>query len=495
VAVTSATTGAVLTSGNGLDENDFTGNTTGTSSAPQQMGERITVGGSKVAKVYSAINFTPDKAGSYTFLFWDDVNGDGVLGGSTEKYTSVTFTAGSSIASITASTLINNGETDTTHYSSVVKVCVKDENGNPTTVSGADSVKVNTSGSATWKYSFVVGVTGTLSGTGSADAYLVAADFNSAGCAYLAILNTEEETVTVTPSLIGGTSTPTVTTSTVTFYDADDGIATNADAAVGYLNTVTVRDSADFYVVPVGKAPVVKFTSGDTTTGGDRVTIGIQEVSGTAYGNANIRANTTLLTRTTAATGNGIGTVAWTGPSLSSAAKSYNIYLGGTTSAEPLSTGASLSHTNGFKISSILNDSDATGITFTPSAATVPTTGTVRVVVNVEDAYGSARAGIAVTASISGRNSGKVLASAITDADGNAVFSYTDTNASGVASNLSDTITFTTDFQGLTWFVESNIERYRKIPAMDQIESKSRIAIFIVLRRLQRQSRLGLDLE
>jgi len=58
-----------------------------------------------------------------------------------------------------------------------------------------------------------------------------------------------------------------------------------------------------------------------------------------------------------------------------------------------------------------------------------------------------------------------------------------------------DTITFTTDFQGLTWFVESNIERYRKIPAMDQIESKSRIAIFIVLRRLQRQSRLGLDLE
>jgi len=47
----------------------------------------------KKSAVYAAINFTPDKAGAYTFLFWDDVNRDGALGGATEKYTTVTFTA------------------------------------------------------------------------------------------------------------------------------------------------------------------------------------------------------------------------------------------------------------------------------------------------------------------------------------------------------------------------------------------------------------------
>jgi len=87
VAVTSANTGANLASLTGLAVGSFdTTSPTASATDPVLIGHPATNGASRVSAMYAGILFTPDKAGTYTFMIWDDVNGDGALGGSTEKY-------------------------------------------------------------------------------------------------------------------------------------------------------------------------------------------------------------------------------------------------------------------------------------------------------------------------------------------------------------------------------------------------------------------------
>jgi hypothetical protein len=204
VAITPASSTNSVTSGVGLDIDNYTNRAAGTSTTYQQVGEGITLGAQAEA-AFAAIDFTPDKAGSYSFLFWDDVNRDGALGGATEKYVVATFVVGNEIASLTASTVINNGTTIGTSYSSVVKVVAKDAAGNATVPSGADSVTLTVTGSAKWKYSFggPSNSTTEVSGAGTNTAYLTATDFDSKGAAYIGLYDNVAETVSVTP---GGTS-------------------------------------------------------------------------------------------------------------------------------------------------------------------------------------------------------------------------------------------------------------------------------------------------
>jgi hypothetical protein len=433
--------GAVF--GNGASGNG------GTSSTPAAIGKVGIAPAVNGSAVYASMTWTPSHVGSYSFLFWDDVNANAALGGATEKYVIATFVVGNEIASLTASTVINNGTTIGTSYSAVVKVVAKDAAGNATVPSGADSVTLTTTGSAKFQYTFggAANITTAVSGAGTGVAYLSASDFNESGAAYIGIYDNTAETVSVTPGIIGSLTTPTVTTTTVTFKTPTTYIATNSNVAVGYLNETTTRDSASFYTVPVGTAPVFLMTTAATTA--SAITqIGIVESSGTAYGAGYIVGVTTATTVAAAATGYALGTLSYTGVSPSaSAVESYKIVVGGT--ATTLPDVASLTTTTGgnsFTISSVLNNSVAAGITVSPSAPTLATGATVNLTVTVVDSYDNARAGIAVTAAFSAgsRNSGKALASAITDADGIAKFSYTDTNASAVTTALSDTITFTT---------------------------------------------------
>jgi len=414
--------------------------------------------------VYAGIKWTPSHAGTYSFLFWDDVNKDGALGGATEKYVISTFVVGDSIATLTASTLINNGTTIGTTYSSVVKVVAKDANGNATVPSGADSVTLTATGTAKWKYTFggealinstsanFSGVSSSsareVSGAGTNIAYLTASDFNAKGEAFIGLYNNTAETISVTPAIIGSLTTPTVTTTTVKFQTPTTYIATNSNVAVAPLNTTTTKDSDSYYTVPLGTAAGLIITTAATTASAI-AQLGLVEGSTSS---ASIYAPyvigvTTVTSVAAAATGYALGTLSYsaTSPSSSTATRAYKLVVGGT--ATTLPDVASLTTTTGgnsFSIATTLNDSAAAGITVSPSAPTLATGGTVNLNVTVADSYAGARAGIAVTASISGRNTGKVMASAITDADGVAKFSYVDTNASGVATTLTDTITFTT---------------------------------------------------
>ena len=432
--------------------NDLSG--AGTSStAPDSIGIDSIAPTLYGSAVYAGIKWTPSHAGTYSFLFWDDSNRDGALGGATEKYVIATFVVGNEIATLTASTVINNGTTIGTTYSSVVKVVAKDAAGNVTVPSGSDSVVLTATGSAKWKYTFggASNSTTAVSGAGTAVAYLTSSDFDSTGSAYIGLYNNTAETVSITPSLIGSLTTPTVTTTTVTFKTPTTYIADNTDVAVAPLNTTTTKDSASYYTVPVGTAAGLKITT-EGTAASDIAQLGIVESSGTTYGNAYIIGVTTVTTVaaavTTATAPYALGTLSYSAPSPSSSSvRSYKLVVGGT--ATTLPDVASLTTTSGgnsFTISSTLNNSAAAGITVSPSAPTLATGAAVNLTVTVVDSYDNARAGIAVTAAFSAgsRNYGKALASAITDADGIAKFSYTDTNASAVTTAMSDVLTFTT---------------------------------------------------
>ena len=154
--VTSATASAFPVVGSAF-VNNLDGDET-SSKSPERIGE-VLVPALNGTAVYAGIKWTPEVAGTYSFLFWDDANKDSALGGATEKYVISTFTVGNEIASLVASTVINNGTTIGTTYSSVVKVVAKDAAGNVTVPSGADSVTLTATGSAKWKYTFGVNMT------------------------------------------------------------------------------------------------------------------------------------------------------------------------------------------------------------------------------------------------------------------------------------------------------------------------------------------------
>ena len=445
--------------------NDLSGAGT-SSSAPDSIGIDSIAPALKGTAVYAGIKWTPSHAGTYSFLFWDDVNKDGALGGATEKYVISTFVVGDSIATLTASTTINNGTTIGTTYSSVVRVVAKDANGNATVPSGADSVTLTATGSAKWKYTFggqaeinsstnnfsgvAANSTTEVSGAGTNVAYLTAADFNAKGEAYIGLYNNTAETVSVTPALIGSLTTPTVTTTTVKFQTPTTYIATNSNVAVAPLNTTTTKDQDSYYTVPLGTAAGLIITTAALTASAI-AQLGIVEGSESS---ASIYVPylvgvTTVTSVAVAATGYALGTLAYTAtsPSSSTPTRAYKLVVGGTATTLPDVTSlTTTSGGNSLTIATTLNDSAAAGITVSPSAPTLATGGTVNLAVTVADSYAGARAGIAVTAAFSagGRNTGKVMASAITDADGVAKFSYTDTNASAVTTALSDVITFTT---------------------------------------------------
>jgi len=444
--VTSATASAFPVVG-AVFTNNLDGDET-SSSTPERIGE-VLVPGANGSAVYAGIKWTPSHAGTYSLLFWDDANADGSLGGATEKYTIATFVVGNEIASLTASTVINNGTTVGTTYSSVVKIVAKDAAGNVTVPSGSDSVTLTATGSAKFSYSFggPSNSTTLVSGSGTNVAYLSSSDFDSKGAAYIGIYDNTAETVTITPAIIGSLTTPTVATTTVTFKTPTSYIADNTSVAVAPLNTTTTKDSASYYTVPVGTAAGLIITTAATTASAI-AQLGIVESSGTTYGDANIIGVTTVTSVAAAATGYALGTLSYSAASPSATeVKNYKLVVGGTATTLPAVTSlTTTSAGNSLTISSVLNNADSTGYTVTPSAPTLATGATVNLTVNVADAYAGARAGIAVTASFSAgsRNYGKVLASAITDADGNAKFSYVDTNASASTTATSDVLTFTT---------------------------------------------------
>ena len=393
--------------------------------------------------VTATLAWTPDKAGTYSFLFWDDADRSGTVsaGVAAEKSMVFTVVVGANISTVTATTVIDNGNTANTSYGAVVKIALKDENGNPT-VPSTESILVTLGGAAKARTSFVANAS--ASGAGTNTAYLSYADFDEAGNAYLGVTDATAETVAITPSVIGGLVTPTISGSTATFKAATSYFSSSAVTA---LATTTTGSGAQYYTKGTASSNITLTAAATSTTTAATASLGIIEIDGLAYGNGNIKADTVVtLSVATATVAN--QTYVWAkAPGTTSPNKSYAIGF-----ASAAATASTTTYTSGSsstpKITTQLAASADAAVVASPASQYAATGATVSFTVTAKDAYGTALSARAMTASISGRNATVAVASAIT-ASGRATFSYTDGSTS--TTSLTDTVTFTiTDDLGVS---------------------------------------------
>jgi trimeric autotransporter adhesin len=413
--------GTVLSTGSGDSITSSSGAPFGLSETPTQY---------KTA-VYAGFSFKPDKVGTYSFLVFDDKNGDGSVG-SSETSIVYTIVVSDTIASITTSMVIDNASTKQTAKGGVLKVSLKDANGNATAPS-YESIVLTSTGSAKFKYSYVQGAATAVSGAGTNVAYLTNADFDASGNAYIGMYDGTAEQVSVTPSIVGSLTTPTSTGTTATFATPTDyfsAVAATASQYTTVAGTPWASGTAGAYNVYGGAAPAITFTGATGATG--TAEIFITDTSGKLYGNKYIAGSTVVTTGST-------GKYSWTGAGTTSVNTTFSLQAAAAaSSAAPGDTTNTVVY---LVATSKASSTSTTYVTVTPSAATLAVGGTATLTLNLKDDYNVARSGIAVSAAITGRNAAVSVASAITDSLGNATFSYKDASTS--TTSYLDTVTFT----------------------------------------------------
>jgi hypothetical protein len=446
---TSAASLTVTTSSAGANDGTVIDLVTGadatSSSLGGDFGTTITAS-AQVTAYYAGFEFTPDKAGTYAFLIWDDTNRDGLVSAA-ETNTTYTVVVSNEISTVTLSTSINNSAADATNaVGAVVKVSLKDANGNAT-VPANETVVLTTTGSAAWGYTYVRGASTNVSGATTKSAYLTRSDFDASGNAYIGLTDATAESVSVTATTIGSLVTPTTTATTVTFV-APTGYV--ASAAVTAAATTTAAGLAVGQYLVYGTTPSITLT---TNAASVVAAIGVIDSSGLTWGNSNIRGTTTVTAGT-------LSTAAW-GTAVGSALPgiSYAITWASTVAGDP-ATSYSVGTTTGLRVTTQLTKtSTAAAFTATPSSQTVATGAKPVFTVALTDDYGNVRSGVLITAGMTstGRNGAIQLASQLTDANGNATFTFTDASTS--TTNLSDTITFTSgkDALGATSSVSATV--------------------------------------
>jgi len=425
-AITASTSSAGSFDGAVIDL--VTGASATNSSLGGDFGTQITTS-AQVTAYYAGIEFTPDKVGTYAFLMWDDTNRDGLVSAA-ESNTTYTVVVTDAVSTITLSTSINSAAADATNpVGAVVKVSLADANA-AATVPANESIILTTTGSAAWGYSYVQGADTNVSGASTKTAYLTRADFDASGNAYIGLTNATAESVSVTASTIGSLVTPTTTATTVTFVTPTGYVAS---AAVTAAATTTVAGTGTGSYLVKGTTPSITLT---TNAASVVAAVGIVEVHGLTYGNANIRGTTTVTSGT-------LSTAAW-GKAIGAApGYSYSITWASAVAGDPAATYA-IGTATGLRVTSQLAGTTlAAAFTATPSAQTVATGAKPVFKVTLTDDYENVRSGVLVTAGMTstGRNGTIQLASQITDANGQATFTFTDASTS--TTNLSDTITFT----------------------------------------------------
>jgi len=397
-------------------------------------------------QVYAGFRFTPDKVGTYAFLVWDDTNRDGLVSAG-ETNTTYTVVVSNEISTVTLSTSINNAAADATNaVGAVVKVSLKDANGNAT-VPANETVVLTTTGSAAWGYTYVRGASTNVSGASTKTAYLTRSDFDASGNAYIGLTDATAESVSVTASTIGALVTPTTTATTVTFVTPTGYVSS---AAVTAAATTTAAGVGTGSYLVYGTTPSITLT---TNAASVVAAIGIIDSSGLTWGNANIRGTTTVTSGT-------LSTAAW-GTAIGSALPgvSYSITWASSVTGDPAVSYA-IGTSTGLKVTTQLTKTSlAAAFTATPSSQTVATGAKPVFTVTLADDYGNVRSGVLITAGMTstGRNGTIQLASQLTDANGNATFTFTDASTS--TTNLSDTITFTSgkDALGATSTVSATV--------------------------------------
>jgi len=295
---------------------------------------------------------------------------------------------------------------------------------------------------------------------------LTTSDFNAAGYTYLNFTAAAAGSYTVTASIAGQTATAAsiaIVFKAVNVLATACGDATLADATtvtapkiitttgalqgVSTINVATTATSNTFGVC----AAVAAAT---TTAGLGYVGVALVDSAKTAHGSGvALTADYAVLVADEDHTGGTAPTDGTSGLAVgyfsvpnaltataTSSTKTYSLFALGTSLTAAAITSNAITTVVTGEASGATNT--YAGVTLKPaSALKVVNGGSVTVTATYVDQYGAAKAGLAIVASVSGRNTSTVSTNLVTDATGLVSFSLTD--AAPTSATLTDTITFT----------------------------------------------------
>jgi hypothetical protein len=381
-------------------------------------------------KVYLHVRY--DVAGTYTWTVFDDQGTDDGVYNGTDFGTTFTVVVGATGVSSTyvATVAAQNSSSvvDGTN-GSLVKIGLTSA-GVAASPDNAGGVKVTLTGSA--KVDRV-----NDGNVDNSSTYILGnGDFNGSGFAWINVTNTAAETVTLTLSGTGSMTSSLTAPSAITLsYVAEvastsvpvigrgaalatAGILVSSDATAGADGAATANKAAT--------AALVFQTGKSAATVAKKDKVVITDTSGVVTGLANADYDI-LVTE-----------------SDSDDALTYNGAFSVTPTWNSGVTGQSFKVANKDGFGLVVTSATAAATTATVSSADVIRSvygATHSFTVNVDNQFGANMSNVAVSAAIAGRNSTVNVASAISNASGNAVLTYTDASTS--TTSLVDTLTFT----------------------------------------------------
>ena len=373
-----------------------------------------------------------DLPGTYTYTLFDDSINDGVVSGSDFASTfSVVVGATGTVATYAATaTAINASTTSATANGSVVRINLT-SGGVAAAPDTAGGVRVTLSGTGDVTKVNNTGVTATTTYT------LGANDFNGAGNAWVNVTNANAETITLTLSGVGSMASSFTAPSAITLTFAAAVASTTvptigrgaALATAGILvgNVATASANGDATANKAATAALVFQTGANAATSAARDQVIVTDTDGVITGRAGLLYDLRISESVTA-----------------SPAATYNGTFSITPTWNSAITGQSfkVANLNGFGL--VVTSATAAATTATVTSADVirsATAATHSFTVNVDNQFGANMSNVAVSAAIAGRNSTVNVASAISNASGNAVLTYTDASTS--TTSMTDTLTFT----------------------------------------------------
>jgi len=361
-----------------------------------------------------------DVAGTYKWVFWNDVDDSGTISGS--EYSEVhTVVVANGTAAITATISPFNATSGASSTNgSLVKISLKDAAGNPANVDSAGGVKVTVSGSA-------------IITTASANAatYIIPrASFNGSGDAWINVTNTVAEIVSVSVSGVGSTDV-TGTAKSLTFVTATN--TTSGQVGLGSAAPYFTAPASNASTFAIGKTLTLETnaTASATTVRDD---IDVTDTYGIITGKAGASYSLAVAACAAAADYCGTFTIATAG---SVEDQTFTVTLnGGTavtfTSAASSATGGTLR---------VLLPGDTT---YSAAATTVMAKlSSITVTLRARDQFLVGRPSVSLTASLSStsRNFGQSLASVYSGSAGTVSWTFTDANTAA-GTSLTDVITF-----------------------------------------------------
>jgi hypothetical protein len=446
--------GRTITGASNVD--NVSGGVVGTNVATYTVGGSTT-GTARAVTLTTTYTFTPTKAGTYQVAIFTD-GGAGVVGtalikaGDSIKYVTVTVADAPAVSS--KLTVVATGSFKAAGTNgAVVKVSALDAAGAVAKLNSGQMVTLTIPSGLT--LTTVSGASQTTGLTRTNTQYgLVAADFDAFGNSYLNLTAATAGTYNLQSQIAGGTdavSTAPLTYVATTKYATAGGTVTNANATtqatpVGFVTGGNMADTDDVNV------------SSSATSHTYRVYAAAADLSGKVGATLNDASkklwspNFALSQDVVITLGAAVGAAGTTNGSLAINTGTYSIPVtlglnaitaAGSTFVVTPDDAATATTALELTLTGAASVAAASGGTLTvlsPSATSIKAATGAKTTILVEctDNFGAGKANVVLTPTISGRNSALVLPTLVTDAAGEATFSFTDASTS--TTSLTDTV-------------------------------------------------------